>query len=114
VPDRYPGVCRNPSCTREDGVCIGYHCPHCGKPSTVMGHPDCLPMSPASRAEKQLQDAVTALRGRINAALALHARNDDGTCRVCWDTDGIAPQAWPCDSVAALKGDRPMRESDRG
>ena len=68
----YPGECQNPRCTREDGVCIGYHCPRCGKPTTSMGHPECLPpASPTSQTEKNLQDAVTALWRRINAGLAI-------------------------------------------
>lgn len=70
--NRYPGECQIPGCTREDGVCIGYHCPGCGKPTTSMGHPDCAPPAePTSRAMRSLQDAVTELRRRINNALAL-------------------------------------------
>jgi hypothetical protein len=73
-----------------------------------MGHPECAPAaSPTSQTEKNLQDAVTTLRRRINAALALHARDDDGDCRECGvDAYGEAI-AWPCATVAALQGDQP-------
>lgn len=85
--------CQNPACTREDGRCIGYHCPGCGKPSTVMGHPECSPTeTPVSPAMRNLQDAVTELRRRINNALAL---TEPDPLRH-WDTQ------WPI--RAALEG----------
>ncbi|MEA5366119.1 hypothetical protein VA596_41785 [Amycolatopsis sp., V23-08] len=112
--NRYPGECQNPGCTREDGVCIGYHCPGCGKPTTSMGHPDCVPPAePTSRAMSSLQDAVTELRRRINNTFALHARDDDGDCRECGvDAYGEAI-AWPCATVAALQAAEPPGEADR-
>lgn len=33
--------CEDPRCTRLKGKCIGYHCPICGKPCSMMGHPKC-------------------------------------------------------------------------
>ncbi|WP_410633339.1 hypothetical protein [Amycolatopsis sp. cmx-4-83] len=106
---RYPGECQNPRCTRENGVCIGYHCTVCGQPSNGMGagHETCHPPTrPTSRAEKNLQDAVGGLWRRINTALGLHERDDDGDCRECGvDAYGEAI-AWPCATVAALRGDQ--------
>lgn len=35
--------CKDPRCTRTypEGKCIGYHCPTCGKPCSMMGHAAC-------------------------------------------------------------------------
>jgi hypothetical protein len=54
-----------------------------------------------------------ALQARIDAALALHARDDDGACRACGVDAYEEPIAWPCATVAALQGDQPT-EADRG
>lgn len=35
--------CTSPKCRRSgpDGVCMGYHCPKCGEPCSMMGHGNC-------------------------------------------------------------------------
>lgn len=30
--------CTNMTCSRRDGKCVGYHCPTCGAPCSMMGH----------------------------------------------------------------------------
>lgn len=34
--------CEDVTCTRINGKCAGYHCPHCHKPCSMLGHPNCL------------------------------------------------------------------------
>ena len=40
--------CEHPQCTRMRGAssCMGYHCPHCGEPCSMMGHRDCPALDP--------------------------------------------------------------------
>lgn len=45
--------CTDPRCTRmrdretgEWGVCIGWHCPRCGEPCSMMGHRNCPKLDP--------------------------------------------------------------------
>lgn len=48
--------CDSPFCTRmvrqiaegewELGPCMGYHCPYCGEPCSMMGHKKCLESDP--------------------------------------------------------------------
>jgi hypothetical protein len=33
--------CTNPYCSRIDGVCVGWHCPRCGAPTSSQGHGRC-------------------------------------------------------------------------
>lgn len=37
--------CRDVRCTRRDGKCVGWHCPHCGQPCSSQGH-DCPKSAP--------------------------------------------------------------------
>jgi rubredoxin len=30
--------CTDPGCTRINGVCVGWHCPVCGAPTSSFGH----------------------------------------------------------------------------
>ncbi len=30
--------CQDPRCSRIGGQCVGYHCPYCGEPCSMMGH----------------------------------------------------------------------------
>jgi hypothetical protein len=30
--------CTNPYCSRIDGRCVGWHCPHCNAPTSSQGH----------------------------------------------------------------------------
>ena len=39
--ERIVRECDNPSCTRYNGRCIGYHCPRCGAPCSSHGHFNC-------------------------------------------------------------------------
>lgn len=33
--------CTDVRCTRLNGKCVGYHCPKCGQPCSMMGHRAC-------------------------------------------------------------------------
>jgi hypothetical protein len=34
-------TCRNATCTRVDGRCVGWHCAVCGAPCSSQGHHNC-------------------------------------------------------------------------
>lgn len=55
-------------CSRVNGECVNLHCPVCGEPCGLYGHPKCLEVALAKRLVDEAHIAVSGVVGEVSDA----------------------------------------------